>query len=115
VYGRYKIKRQTAAWLSLTLFAFYVASTKYFVHSHIVDGKKIVHSHPYSGAADSHGHSSAQFLTIAHLSFISTLAAATLFVLPPAACENILRNLASAGVSSTFRAFFFRLRAPPAL
>ena len=71
-----KIKRLLAGGL-LILFVGYVASTTLFYHTHIVNGIPVTHSHPYSQApgTGNHTHSSAGFVTIAHLSLILMLAA----------------------------------------
>ncbi|MDR2140089.1 MAG: hypothetical protein LBP50_11160 [Tannerella sp.] len=101
--------------LLLMFFISHLANTALFVHTHIVDGQYVTHSHPYQGTRDNpgHGHTPAQFQTIAHLLHSWSFAVSTLVFTCFLAGKRILRNPAVPCFGNGIRLFSYSLRAPP--
>ena len=99
----------------LTLLVSYTANTAFFVHTHIVDGQLVTHSHPYRGTPDNpgHGHSTAQFQTIAQLSYLLLSGVLAIAFTCSFAGKKVLRNLSIPYFGEKTRIFSFNLRAPP--
>ncbi|MDR2468991.1 MAG: hypothetical protein LBD27_00710 [Tannerella sp.] len=110
-----EIIRRIVSVFLLTLFVSYVANTAFFVHTHMVDGQLVTHSHPYRGTPDNpgHGHSTAQFQTIAQLSYVLLSAVLSIAFTCSFAGKKALWNLSIPYAGEKACLFSFNLRAPP--
>jgi hypothetical protein len=109
-------KKWLAAGFLLALLCSYMICITYFAHAHVINGQLVTHSHPYKGAPDNpgHSHTTAQFISIALLSYFVTLGVAFAGL----ACMLFGKLF----IRKVFRTYFgqplqlrpYALRAPPA-
>ena len=108
-------KRALAAFL-LALFVYHVASTGFFWHTHIINGRYIIHSHLYPGTASSpgHEHSTAQFQLIDVLSLLLAMGISVAMLSHFLRERTIVRIVASSYFPNRLYLLPYSLRAPPA-
>jgi hypothetical protein len=109
------IKKRAWSVFLLALFLSYTANTTLFVHIHIVNGRLISHSHFYRGIPDNpgHEHSSAQYQTIAFLSYLLMSGVSMMVFTCILIVKKNFRRCSIADFKKNTYHFAYGLRAPP--
>jgi hypothetical protein len=109
------IKKLILAVFLLALFTSYTAGITLFTHIHVVDGRAITHSHPYKGTPNNpgHGHSTAQFQLIAHLSLLIMTGVSFLVISHIILGQRIARSFSVQSLPRRLQPLCYNLRAPP--
>ena len=96
----------------IALFVSYYASSAFFIHTHVIDGKTVTHSHPYLPSGH-HTHSNAAFYLIQYLNQIVLVGGLlTVFMAALSFIRIILNSTAPHYLNRRFIRFSF-LRGPP--